>query len=666
MEVKESKVFKSRYFTIGWNFEQRYLLKKCEIISADTETKLYYNNEILTEQKAYQLANQKDYKGNSIGQQFIRENVEVRAYAYTMSDGNNFALFTEIEDFLLACCLLKVKVVFWYNAKFDFAIFDYYFLTNEWKNFNERIGETKHYGKLSGKTYSELNGDFGQRYSMRIWYDYIDNKYRKAVHNFKMYDICNIYSGGLAKNLKDFDIRDKDGNAVRKLEMNYVECSIEEDLQYMINDTKGLALLSKKINDTMLELTGFSLYNGDYITAGGLAKKSLLKEMYGGKPKENIAKFKGDFVMTVKADTYYRENGLYKGGIALVNPYKIGVVQKGIYKYDVNSMYPNKMRNMRYPYGIPQILKVYNKNDERVKVLCIYDIDGKLKENKIPIWYDNLVEEYVSKIWQREKLLIWEEELQEIEKWYDLKYKVKFVQYYDGKECIGAKNFVDKFYKIKCESTGCVRQGAKLELNSAYGKLAQRIDRPTGEYELSEQGYVHYVRTGVEIDEKGMLSVLVGSRITALARVSLLQYTRLICQENVKDNFIYCDTDSVHALKEYTDTDSKALGKMKNEGYYIYGLYLAPKTYIMYDDKGEYEVHCKGVNTKVVAEELKGKTFRQATNIFTANRTFKCLCGINVKGGKALVYIDKMIMNDSNYKCESSILDTDEFIFNGD
>ena len=63
-------------------------------------------------------------------------------------------------------------------------------------------------------------------------------------------------------------------------------------------------------------------------------------------------------------------------------------------------------------------------------------------------------------------------------------------------------------------------------------------------------------------------------------------------------------------------------------------------------ENGKYEVHCKGVNTNVVAKELEGKTIKEACKIFKGNRNFKCLCGLNVKGGKALVWLNKMILRE--------------------
>lgn len=639
------------------SFFPLYKTTHCDYISADTETKLYYGDKLLSEDEAYIL-----YRDN--GQAWVKTNITVKCYCLSISTGKGFAVFQNVEDFLTACSMLNVKRVIWYNARFDFAIFDYYFLTNGWINSNDRIERDKHSKKLCDKTYNSLNGEFGQRYQLQIWKDYQNRNSEKCVHKFKMIDLCNIVVGGLAKNLENWDIRDEDNEPIRKLEMEYSIADLDNtrDMHYIINDTKGLYYLFEKVNETMQEITKFSLLDGDYMTAGGLAIRTLLYEMYGYCFRDNKKLFRIQFPMTTEFDKFLREKHLYLGGKCLVNPNKLGVLQENVYKYDVNSMYPFQMFNMRYPYGEANIVKEIRDND-KLKVIYLSRLSGILKPNKISVFQDFDEKEYKDNIWVDEPFLIWYEELKELENWYTLSYDIIQVYEYDGKENKGAKKFVNKFYKIKQNSKGNIRNGAKLILNSSYGKLAQRLDRQKSEYRLSDLGYVHLVKSDVEIDKKSMLSVLVGSRVTALARVCLLEYIRLICKENVKDNFIYCDTDSVHALTKYNDTDDKILGKMKDEGTFKYALYLAPKSYLMQDANGNFEVHCKGVNTDVVKSELKGKSILEASKIFTANRTFKSLCGINVKGGKALIYEDKMILNDKNYKCETTILDNDGVIY---
>lgn len=651
--VNNEKHFKLPYYNCG-NFLFSILsVQKVDIISADTETKLYYKNKLLSEEEAYEL-----YKQG--GQSFIKANIEVKAYAFSISDGISTAIFQCIEDFLLACSMLRVKYVIWYNAKFDFAIFDYYFLTNGWKDTSLAI-DKNHYGKLPDKTYNSLHSSFGQRYCMRIWKSYTNSSFHKKVHNFKMIDLCNIVGGGLAKNLISWDIRDENNNPIRKLEMDYVNDSIDEAIDYIINDTKGLFLLAKKVDETLYNLTSFSFFNGDYMTAGGLAKKSMLYEMYGLSTKENLLCFNKDFPMTATLDEELRSKHLYGGGRCLVNPHYIGVVQKHVYKFDVNSMYPDKQRNMLYPYGKFEYKEKWEKND-KLKILCISSIFGKVKENFIPIYKMSDDTEYSETLIIDDNIMIWEEELFELMNWYDLNFIVNYVYEFEAKECDNMKKFIDKFYTIKCNSKGTVKNGAKLILNSSYGKISERLDKPYGAYELSDNGYVHYVNNGVKKDTKGMLSVIVGSRITALSRVSLMKYIRLICKDNPKKYFLYCDTDSVHALLDYDNCDDTKLGEMKNEGVFKYALYLAPKSYLMQDYNDEYCVHTKGVNTKVVENELKNVSFEKACDIFTANKNFKCLCGLNVKGGKALIYVDKMIMDDEDYVCnKTAIYDGIEF-----
>lgn len=660
IEWQENKIFKEKFIVIGnWNFKSCETFSHCDYISADTETKLYYNEKLLTEEKAYLYYSVR-------GAKWCRQNIVVKAYAFMISDGENFALFQNIEDFLLCCATMLVKKVFWYNAKFDFALFDYYFETHGWQVSEEKVKEfNKQKHKLSDRTYQSLNGDFGQRYQLRIWKSYKNKAYNRKVHNFKMLDICNIFGGGLRKNLIDWNIIDKKGQQVRKLTMDYVNASIENDIDYMIADTKGLHLLAEKINKNIEEISGLSLFNGDYITAGGLAKKSLLKYMFGkDKLRDNMKKFRMAFPITIEEDKEYRRYKLYQGGKCLVSPYQVGKIVKKIYKYDINSMYPTQMRNMLYPLYKGKKVNKFSDDKYKIYIVKISNVVGFMKKNMIPVWYDTLISEYREEFSEIETHYFWREELLMLEKYYDLDYKIEEIIEFDGYFCKGAKRYVDNYYEIKKNSKGTIRNGAKLFLNSAYGKLAQRIERQQCDYKLSEEGYIHLVKGEVEIDEKSLMSVLVGSRITALSRVSLMDYILKICKNNPRKYFVYCDTDSVHSLCEYKDTDDKELGKMKNEGVYEYGKYLAPKTYMLYNnlennDK-EYEIHCKGVNVSVVKEEIKKcKDFYEASEKFKSGITYKCLTSLNCIGGKALIYIDKMLLNP---KLEKPVLDDDEQI----
>lgn len=645
-EFKTNSIFKGRFINIGeWKVDSFKSFPHEKILSADTETKLYLYNTLLDSEKAKYIYNSKD-----LGPAFFKNNVVVKPYAFMLSNGKDFILFEEIEDFLLAISLFNCKIVFWYNAKFDFSIFDYYFLTNNWKLANDIISDKKRYGKLPNKTYSSLDGDFGQRYQMQVWYEYTNRKYQKCIHKTKFLDICNIFSGGLSKNLIDFNIYDKNGDEIRKLTMDYdyADPENEEDLKYMINDTKGLALLAEKINSVLLELTGFSLFKCEYMTAGGLAKKSFLKFMFEKTPKENIELFKQFFPITKEEDEFFRLNRLYLGGKCFVNKYKLGLKQYNVYKYDVNSMYPDKMRNMKYPIGHFVLKNENNIDKNKLHIYHIRNFKGEIKPNMVGVYQDSLTGEYEEHFEELCDIMLWEEELETIGKFYYLSFEVINIYEYSSVEIKGMKKFVDTFYNVKRNAKGSVRQGAKLLLNSAYGKLAQKIERIKCYYELNENGIVHLKKEDEIIDENSMMNVVLGSRVTALSRVSLMNFILEITNNNPKEKFCYCDTDSVLSLTEYKNTDDSELGKMKFEGFFKNAVFLAPKTYMLYDGEN-FDVHCKGVNTKAVKRELENvKDFDSAMKIFRPNKTFSSLSGLNVKGGKALVYVDKYIVRKEN------------------
>ena len=62
------------------------------------------------------------------------------------------------------------------------------------------------------------------------------------------------------------------------------------------------------------------------------------------------------------------------------------------------------------------------------------------------------------------------------------------------------------------------------------------------------------------------------------------------------ENFIYCDTDSVHTFVDLPAdmVDNKELGKFKLEGTEEISKYVRQKTYI-YKQDGEWEITCSGM-----------------------------------------------------------------------
>lgn len=645
--------FKDVYYSnkeVNWNNPL-----SISFMAGDTETHLYYNGKLLSEEEA-------EYLMENNGQTWCRCNINVVAWSFMLSNDEYFFCFTNIEDFMLACSMLRVKTVVWYNAKFDFAIFDYYFLKNEWNYSNDIINERGIYGKLPANTFNSLHGQQGQRYKLTFWYEYINKNKDYKVHKTEMIDLFNVLGGGLAKNLEDWNVTDKDGNAIRKLEMDYVNDNIDDCVDYLVNDTLGLYYLTMKFSQEFESITGLSYINGEYMTCGGVAKKVMLQEMYQCSYKDALKKFHEDFYMSADLDELFRSQNLYKGGKTFVNKKYEGKAVSNVYKLDENSMYPHKMKTMRLPYGKPLYMEEYIDNDD-IKIFHITSMYGTLKPKMVGVWQDLSTNEFTDIIDETEPFFIFEEELNELENWYNITMSYDFIYYYKARHNKGMEDFISKFYKIKCESKGTVKLVSKIVLNSSYGKLSEKCVRETGKYELSEDGYVHYVKLGEKVDTRSILSVVVGSYVTALSRTDLMKKIRKVCNENPEDNFIYCDTDSIHAFTCNIECDDKELGMLKNEApdkrTYDYCIYLAPKSYLMlhkdYDkvhNSDTLVIHCKGVNVKEVRKLIEGKTFREMLEVFKPNYPIRCLTGINAIGGKALIYKTKYILKQDDFICD--------------
>ena len=305
------------------------------------------------------------------------------------------------------------------------------------------------------------------------------------------------------------------------------------------------------------------------------------------------------------------------------------------------------------------------KKAEREKFEAIYvitSISGDVKPNMLGVFYDPFERDFVNNVDVRKTFLMFERELNELAHWYDLEFTCEHVIVCPKGGKIYAP-FIEKYYPLKSQATSpTMRKVIKLILNSAYGKLAQRIEVVEGRYTLNpDTGCVRYEVTGESEEEKSRMSVLDGALVTAFARCYILSKIREICPNPSKD-FVYIDTDSIHCFNEYKEADDKALGALKCEMITARCKYLLPKTYVDIKDVGEdgkiplesLEIHSKGISVKAIYDELvivkkKGKKkicyvmFDKLNEKFAFGKKFTCLQAMNVKGGKALVPVEKYL-----------------------
>lgn len=614
-----------------------------------------------------------------------RQHVTVDVYAWLISDGHRTACFDTFDAFASFCATHLVATLWWYNAKYDFAHIDYALLTSGW---SLNVG-----GKMQDKQYRSLHSNQGQRYSLALASEYTDASRHKHTHVTTSYDLCNIFGGGLAKNLKAFNVCDFDGNPVRKLEMDYQGDNDDAAARaYMDNDVIGLYHLVRTADAFLHDRWGYTLTGKrpDVMTAGGLAKRVLLSYYngYSTDHRANVAEYQRWHKVDISADTFYRVHNLYRGGITLVNPaHQNRPITRPIYKYDINSMYPYQMSRMPdlvgrpYRVSLAEWRKKYAKSGDWVGAYYITSVDARMRDGMLPTWYDVNNREYTATAYhspENRPLLMFTAEFDEMCHWYDLdeaNVDISAVYMWQTAPAHAYKQFITDNYDLKREGkrTGnkVMEAFAKLLLNSSYGKLAENPHKEQTHRELNpETGAVTLIDDGENVDEKCLLSVVMGALVTSMARVQLLSLIRDVCPVPARD-FIYADTDSIAATTQYNKCDPYTLGMLKDETVidgvsipYTWGKYIAPKTYILSrtlpDGTRDVECHCKGMpltavfttENAAIAREA-GKISADMSNaeidaIFAAGRQFTALAAMNVRGGKALVPIQKYLCRADN------------------
>lgn len=605
---------------------------------------------------------------------------------------NGFFMSNDFETFLLYCCRVGYKFLWCYNATFDFSQIDFEVLSKGKGKWTRHEKDGDYYDKGQAFTFDSVHNDMGARYAYKLWFPYRNRDGHDYVHALEFRDFMKFIAGGLKAVLEGLDVRDAEGVPIRKLTMNYQAVSIadlkREEIDYCVNDVKGLYFAVKSFNEKIEELSAGECHifgrDTNLMTAGGFAKRELLRSMYPQKKKYawRLKAYQREHPMTARKDEWLRANHLYRGGISYVNPAFKGKLIKGaMYRYDVNSEYPYAMSIIEDLTGGYEKMSYRDylrmKPEEAEKYECVIaltSITGRVKKDYLGVWYDPFRRSFVDFINETGLHLIFKREFDELLEWYDdVEYSAEYVLLFEK----GGRNyapFVERLYALKAQAkkdgNKVLTAVVKLLLNSSYGKLAERITRAVTHYELNEAtGAIHLVRDGEEVDEKSVLSVLVGSLVTATARVYILSKIREIHEDakgGIKGNFIYIDTDSIHTLTPYAKADAYALGGLKLEATCEACKYIAPKTYIDVEKinadgtidlpskttKAGFEVHCKGINTASFVAELrkkqKGKRKGKPTlplldAKMNYGQKYIVLVSMNVHGGKALLPTEKYL-----------------------
>ena len=627
--------------------------------------------------------------------QWWREHITVEVWAYIVYTPEGWAILESWEETSRFLAQHVIRTVWWYNAPFDFAALDAAKLRNGWRYvIEDRHAEEKEatperpqivHRVTEPKTYSELASPFGARYTMTEMHPYdrtasFSRSIRKTVKT-RHYDARNLLRGGLEKNLVTYDVRDADGTPIRKRKMDYqaagADTLTEDDLLYMQDDARGLWWLIQSFGKQLADDYGIEIRGSkpQVLTASGLAKKLLLRQMYPGMrdDRQRARLYRKLHPIDAELDQRLRDYDLLHGGLVMINPAIRGkrLQYVPIWRYDYNSHYPAIMKAMPHIRGRPQIVegRAARTEDDQIRVFEISAIHAVLRDGYIPSWLDPFTHGVTDVIEMTPEdhppIMIFDFELEELEIWYWAEVTVSRTWIWKGTPCPAFGAFVDDHYNRKAEASArkdkARKETEKTILNGCTGKFSQNPARRIQWRGMGEDGVVRLMQAEIEIDEAAIMSVLQGSYITAMGRTLLRKSCRLIAQsahDTVAHVIFYTDTDSLHSTVSWSDTDPYALGALKceNDAPILDAIFVAPKTYAEIDAEAfvlltaiarekmgdeQVNIRCKGVNTELLRDAWnRGEPLDE---IYRVGREYPSLTAINVRGGKALLPLPKAV-----------------------
>jgi hypothetical protein len=328
----------------------------------------------------------------------------------------------------------------------------------------------------------------------------------------------------------------------------------------------------------------------------------------------------------------------YWGGIAYAAKDKAGQDHYNIGVKDINSSYPDKAANFKLPYG-PCLEEFGEGQHPNMSKFWIAEalVTFELKPNCLPCipykaisegqimedkdidhdkWLDDshgivrmtfscidlgtMMESYDFKIKHWMWSMHWAWKIQkEIAKFVNTNNDIK-VEF--SKKANALKNQKDHCKELLAEYL-TKRNRAKIDNNAFYGKFGEEIIKfgKTPHYE--DDDIIWRTDREDETSEGKRKFLPVAIAITAWGRRQLVQAWNI-----VGEYCLYCDTDSLHYLKDGGDErfqaaineglvveDAEQLGAWKHEGNFTRGRYLRAKCYMEEDEKGKREATVAGL-----------------------------------------------------------------------
>lgn len=400
---------------------------------------------------------------------------------------------------------------------------------------------------------------------------------------------------------------------------------IEEELNYLEND---LAVLAETLNK--------------HIELNGLRFKKTQASQSFYNFEQSFKAWKWRFPpLTLEQDNAIRS--AYWGGISHVPKDKQGNDFYNIGVFDINSSYPHKAAEMKLPYG--QVIYEYGEGKHpdmskfwvaeclvefELRENCLPCIPSKAISEGRPLEYDKWMENSDGVVRMKLSCI----DYQTIKQSYKTfkVYRWVWSMHWAWKVHSEVSKFVHRNNDIKVKYSklakktndpnkkaeyNTMRNRAKTDNNGFYGKFGEDVikEGKTPYFDEDNEDILWKIDRKEEQIENKRKFLPVAIAITAWGRQQLVTMANLLGKY-----FLYCDTDSIHYLKEghylieqaisdkVFDVDNEKLGAWKHEGDFKRGRYLRAKCYMeeTYLDK-EGKTHIEATVAGLPADKHSGQ-----------------------------------------------------------
>ena len=392
---------------------------------------------------------------------------------------------------------------------------------------------------------------------------------------------------------------------------------LAKSVYYYSDIFKGFDYSKKTFTSNILES-----YNTNNLTSF-----QLLNRIGQGKGKREIRYTDYQFS---NQNFYDYLKPFYRGGLNFYNQFFIGKIINNVFGMDIHSSYPYAMHNFK----IPTYIKDYEEHEKPKEVNINYSDDEYSLFQISKETFDHMILDQIDSVILKQILV----------KYYSTNdfinintYTFKMIDNITGlkfdsipaysrvtfiTEYFGSREQIEKYYEIKTQGSYEEKlifnnpydiqkteqendviysreeiDNSKVNLNGLYGIPALRPYFNL--FRKDNEGEYYNVENGHKNAERNIVFSIF---VTSVSLWNLLNPLKYLTQQEIDDNFIYCDTDSLYFKKDIQEKIPKhlfsefKLGTWDLEHEHIKQFYvLNHKKYAYVDEENEIQVKAGGI-----------------------------------------------------------------------